>query len=93
MGREEQIINERLRKIKELREKGINPYPNRYDKKQDCLECLKSKLNSNVKTAGRLMTKRNLGKIAFAKIRDDTESIQIVLQDGKTPEKSFEFFK
>ena len=32
MGREEQIISERMRKIIELRKAGIEPYPNRYDK-------------------------------------------------------------
>ena len=34
MGREDQIIKERLRKLKELREIGINPYPDKFDKKQ-----------------------------------------------------------
>ena len=56
MGREDQIIQERLRKLKELIARGINPYPNKYDKKQNCLECSKSKIGSKVKTAGRLNT-------------------------------------
>ena len=30
MGREEQIIENRIRKIKELREQGINPYPSKF---------------------------------------------------------------
>lgn len=93
MGREEQIINERLRKLKEIREKGINPYPNKYDKKQTCEDCLKAKINTKVKTAGRLMTKRDLGKIAFAKLRDGTGEIQIVLQDKETPDEKRKFFK
>jgi lysyl-tRNA synthetase, class II len=93
MGREEQIINERLRKLKELREKEIEPYPNSFDKKQSCLECSKSKINAKVKTAGRLMTKRELGKIAFCVLKDQSGKVQIVLQEGKTPEKEKEFFK
>ena len=51
MSREEQIINERLRKLKELREEGINPYPEKFDKKQNISECLKTKINGKVKTA------------------------------------------
>jgi len=39
------------------------------------------------------MTKRNLGKIAFAKLQDNKGQIQLVLQRGKTPEKAFELFK
>jgi lysyl-tRNA synthetase class 2 len=93
MGREEQIINERVKKLEEIKKENINPYPDKYDKKQTCLECVESKIKSKVKTAGRLMTKRDLGKIAFCVLRDGTGKIQIVLQDGETPDKVREFFK
>jgi lysyl-tRNA synthetase class 2 len=92
MGREEQIINERLRKLEELRKEGINPYPHNFDKKLSTKECLK-KVDASVKTAGRVMTKRDLGNIAFAKLRDDSGEIQLVLQKGETPEKARDFFK
>jgi len=36
-----------------------------------------------------LMTKRDFGKISFASLQDDSGKIQIVLQDGKTPQKNF----
>lgn len=93
MGREEQIINERLKKIKELEESEVNPYPDKFDKKNSVAECLKTKLGAKIKTAGRLISKRDLGKISFAKLRDGTGDIQLVLQEGKTPEKIFDFFK
>ena len=93
MGREEQIVQERLRKLSELRVNGINPYPDKFDKKQNCAECLSSKIGSKVKTAGRLMTKRDLGKIAFCVLKDESEKIQLVLQDGETPQKEKDFFK
>ncbi len=92
-GREKQIINERLRKIKELREQNINPYPNKFDKKDNCEECLNSKIGIEVKTAGRIMTKRVLGKISFAKLRDGFGEIQLVFQNEKTPEKVINLFK
>ena len=93
MGREEQIVQERLRKLSELRVNGINPYPDKFDKKQNCAECLSAKIGSKVKTAGRLMTKRDLGKIAFCVLKDESEKIQLVLQDGETPQKEKDFFK
>jgi len=93
MSREGQIIAERLKKIGELKKEGINPYPNKFEKKNSIGECLKGKIGTKVKTAGRLITKRELGKIAFAKLRDATGEIQIVFQDEKTPEKIFSFFK
>lgn len=93
MSREEQIVNERLRKIKELRKQGINPYPQKFEKQQNIFECAKLKIGAPVKTAGRLMTKREMGNISFANVRDGFGIMQIVLQKGETPEKVFGFFK
>src|SRR3989344_6031971 len=93
MSREEQITNERIRKLNEIRKAGINPYPNKFDKEQTCAECLKKKIGNKVKTAGRLMTKRDIGKIVFCNLRDQTGDIQIVLQDSETPKKTMDFFK
>ena len=92
MGREEQITDERKRKLEQLRKAEINPYPTRFDKKHTCLQALKSKLGAKVITAGRLIRKRNLGKITFCVLRDETSDIQIVFQAGETPKKTFEFF-
>ena len=75
MGREEQIINERKRKIAELQKQGIDPYPAKSDKKQTAEECSKVKIGTSVKTAGRLVTKRDLGKIAFANLQDSSGKI------------------
>ena len=93
MGREEQIINERIKKIEELKKDKINPYPSKFEKKESTSECLKAKLGTKVKTAGRLISKRDLGKIAFSKLRDVSGDIQIVFQDGNTNDKVFSFFK
>ncbi|MEK6757543.1 MAG: OB-fold nucleic acid binding domain-containing protein, partial [Nanoarchaeota archaeon] len=93
MSREDQITNERVRKLEELKSQGINPYPSKFDKKNSCEECLKEKIGAKVKTAGRVMIKRDLGKISFATLKDGSGNIQIVLQDGQTPEKIMKLFK
>ncbi len=93
MGREEQIIQERVRKLEELRKQGINPYPNKFDKKNSIVDCVKSKLKTKVKTAGRLMTKRDLGRISFSSLQDQSGRIQLVVQEGETPDKVKKFFK
>ena len=93
MGREDQIIKERIRKIKELKRQGINPFPNGFDKKHTILQSLKSKIGAKVKTAGRLMTKRDIGKIIFSNLRDDSGDAQLVFQEGKTPTNIKDFFK
>jgi len=101
MGREDQIIQERLRKIKELKESGINPYPYRYTVEnnsndlQEKYKELKKEIKSKgkAKIAGRLMSFRDLGKISFGVLRDAHGEIQIMLQDKETPEKIRKFVK
>ena len=92
MGREEEIIKERERKIQELKELGVNPYAYKFEKKNLVKDCLRAKLNAGVKTAGRIMTKREIGKIIFSDLMDFTGRIQLVFQAGKTGKKDFGFF-
>jgi lysyl-tRNA synthetase, class II len=101
MGREKQIIDNRLRKIKELRELNINPYPYNFDKKNSTQELQKKYLDLKnnevtkdiVLIAGRIIVKRDLGKISFATLRDGEGNIQVISQQGETSEKQREFFK
>lgn len=101
MGREEQIIEERIKRLNELKKNGINPYPNKYIIKQLAAQ-LQNKYSAlkpeehtkdTVSIAGRLMTIRDLGKIAFGVLQDGSGRIQVVLQDKDTPDKVLEFFK
>ena len=93
MGREEEIIKEREKKISELWKKGVNPYPSKFDKKDSVEKALKSKIGTKIKTAGRVMTKREIGKIIFSDLQDFSGKIQMVLQDKETPAKDFDLFK
>ena len=92
MGREEEIIKERRKKIEDLKNQKINPYAYSFDKKNLIGDCLNAKIGDKVKTAGRVMTKREIGKIIFSDIMDFTGRIQLVFQDKETPRKDFEFF-
>jgi len=101
MGREDEIIEQRKRKIEELKKAKIEPYAYRFDKKDNSSDIQNkySKLKpdertkDNVKTAGRVMTIRDLGNLAFSTIQDGSGKVQIVLQKEETSEKVFDFFK
>ncbi|MBU3907423.1 MAG: lysine--tRNA ligase [Nanoarchaeota archaeon] len=93
MGREEEMIKERGRKIDELVKQKISLYPNKFDKEDSIATCLKSKMGKKVKTAGRILSKRDIGRIIFCDLQDDGGKIQIVFQDKETPEKQKEFFR
>jgi lysyl-tRNA synthetase class 2 len=104
MGREDEIIAERKRKIDELRKNKINPYPHRFgflENKSwsaDVQEKYSNLKNEEISkdeavVAGRVMFLRSFGKLAFAKIQDLKGTIQVVLQTEKTPEKIMKFFE
>lgn len=103
-GREKQIVDERKKKISELRKSGINPFPNKFEYREtrtwsgDVLEKY-SKLKKegrsgdDVAVCGRVMTKRSFGKLAFCKMQDVKGFIQIVMQKGESPEDVEKLFK
>jgi len=103
-GREKQIVNERIKKVNELKEMGINPYSHKfvgYENKIHSNELIEkySKLNleeiSNKSelVAGRIMSKRSFGKLAFCQLQDLSGEIQLVFQKGETPEIAMNIFK
>ncbi|MEK6848658.1 MAG: amino acid--tRNA ligase-related protein, partial [Nanoarchaeota archaeon] len=101
MSRQDEIIKDRMKKIEQLRKIGINPYPHKFNRTHTSAEIKKEfseiKTDSTTKNkasiAGRLMIIRDIGKIIFAKLRDGSGDIQIVLQEGKTSGKEFDFFR
>ncbi len=101
MSRQDEIVKERVKKLKELRSQGINPYPTRYDVKdfssdlQKKYEKLKPEASTkdSAKIAGRLISVRDMGKIVFGVLQDGPGKIQFVIQEKETPEKVADFFK
>ncbi|MBU4086467.1 MAG: lysine--tRNA ligase, partial [Nanoarchaeota archaeon] len=101
MGREEEILKERLRKIEELRKVGINPFPYYYNQENHAAELQEkykklkneSRTKDNVKVAGRVIVIRDIGKLAFISLQDGSGKIQVQIQQELTPEKEFDFFK
>ncbi|HOJ49322.1 MAG TPA: lysine--tRNA ligase [Spirochaetota bacterium] len=85
----ENISNERdirIEKVKELKEKGINPYPNLYKYTDNSSEIKDrfEKYNTSFKVniAGRVMLKRVFGKALFMTLRDFKGDIQIYGQSS-----------
>ena len=85
--------DERLRKLSEIKERGIDPYPaksNRDTKIGHILENFDELNGQTVTIAGRIMAIRSFGKLAFIKIRDFSGEIQIFMKkDEETPEGTF----
>lgn len=78
--------DERLRKLADLKELGFNPYPadsHRSHNAGDVKETFEALEGQTVTIAGRIMSIRKFGKLAFIVLRDQTGEIQLFIQDGK----------
>lgn len=79
--------DERLRKLAELKELDINPYPahsNRNTKISDILEHFDQYDQKTVIIAGRIVAIRSFGKLAFVKLRDYFGEVQLFMkQEGE----------
>jgi len=97
----EHIIQLRKQKAEDFVSSGINPYPSKYalDKNNSDIQkdfvFLKQGQISNVKvrTAGRVMTYRNMGKVAFVDIKDGYAKIQIYVREDKIGRYQYRLFK
>ena len=77
--------NERLKKLDEIRERGINPYPSkshRDTKIAAILNDFDAYKGKTVTIAGRITAIRSFGKLAFIKIRDYTGEVQLFIKDN-----------
>lgn len=77
---------ERLRKLNSLRQLGVNPYPAKVSRTHHISEFINNFddfTQSNVSLAGRIISIRSFGKLAFIKLRDGSGEVQLYLQqDG-----------
>ena len=97
---ENHLIEERKKKLKELKKSGIN-YPNSFRRSnlsisliEDYSELSKEELtekNISVSVAGRIMLRRVMGKASFSTIQDMTGRIQLYLRQDAID--NYELFK
>lgn len=87
-----ELRDERLRKLEELKQLGINPYPakaNRSHVANDVVNGFDELQGQEVTIAGRITNIRKFGKIAFIVLKDASGSLQLFLgADKVAPLKS-----
>ena len=93
----------RIEKLEKLKEKGVAPFGQKFDVK-DKIADLKAKyaekskeeLEENVvmaTVAGRIITKRDMGKIAFCNLQDRDGNMQIYIRKDTIGEEAYSVFK
>ncbi|MFA6593979.1 MAG: lysine--tRNA ligase [Candidatus Buchananbacteria bacterium] len=83
----------RLKRLEEIRNSGVDPYPEKFDKRQSLAEAKAGKEGTKVQTAGRILTIRSMGKIAFCHLTDWSGKCQAVLNVTEIGEEKFKWFK
>ena len=81
---------DRMKKIQDLKDAGVIPYANHFNGKQniadireqesqvkDAAILMSDGAEKTFKTAGRIVLSRGMGKLLFAKIRDNSADIQV----------------
>jgi len=91
------VHEQRLLKLKRLRERGIDPYPPRMERTHTAAEALRAFKQGDskapVRVVGRLMSIRAVGKATFAHIVDGSGRIQIYLRQDTIGEEQYEHFR
>lgn len=90
------LIVQRIEKVKALRSKGINPYPIRFKRTHTAAqikETFAEGTELQVRAAGRIKSKRVMGKASFAHIEDASGLIQVYARLDKLGEETYELFK
>ena len=83
MDNENDLWRVRLDKLDILRQGGIEPYADRYERTHKALEIIdqfEQLQEQEVRVAGRMMSKRDQGKVIFAHIQDFSGRVQIYIR-------------
>jgi lysyl-tRNA synthetase class 2 len=86
----------RLHKSLELRERGVDPYPPRSARThaaRQVVETLDELAGRSVTVAGRLRTRRDMGKTVFADLEDGSGRLQLMFRTNVLGAESVEFVK
>ncbi|HTD66001.1 MAG TPA: lysine--tRNA ligase [Candidatus Limnocylindria bacterium] len=96
---ENSLIKERRDKLAKLREKGIDPFKNKFTPDHTCDDA-RSKFDkgeipegTKVSVAGRITAHRDMGKSIFIDVRDQSGRVQIYAQKQALGDEQFDIFK
>ena len=91
------LMKIRKEKLEELQKEGKNPFDitkyDRTDYAKEIVENFKEDEERTVSVAGRIMTKRVMGKASFFNLQDETGKIQVYISLNDVEDKYLEFKK
>ena len=82
----------RLAKLASLIEAGNPSFPAHSEKQHTVAEAILSAEGSTVITAGRIMSKREIGKLTFCRLQDASGTIQLVFKQDDMDKEQYKLF-
>lgn len=97
MQEESGVVSQRRKKLSELRQMGVEPYPHRFERSHSVEEVLRDfeslgAEDREVVVAGRLKSIRGHGKVGFADLQDGSATIQIYVKRDAVGEKLYALY-
>ncbi len=96
MSQKEDLIQSRYDKLKELYDKGCDPYRGEkisiQNKSREIIDQFPSTDNKKVTVGGRIVSKREHGKATFAHVQDSEGQIQVYLNVNGVGEEAYGIF-
>jgi lysyl-tRNA synthetase class 2 len=82
----------RLEHLEAIRGAGVEPYPAKSTRTHTLEEAKNAPEETKVVVAGRLMTRRDMGKLTFANLQDASGKLQIVFSEKELSKEDYKFF-
>lgn len=97
-SRLERITEQRLDSLNRIRARGIDPYPHSYHPSHTVREAIalfeqQGERSQDISLAGRIMSRRSIGKMSFLDIRDGSGKIQLSLRYDLLGKEKYEFLQ
>ena len=85
--------NDRLKKLEALKEKSMSVFAERFERTHSLERAFSEKEGKKVVVAGRIMTMREMGKLAFVHLQDQSRKMQIVFELEHLGEEKFKLLR
>ena len=93
MANVKELMSARNEKLQKIENYGIHPHPERYETTHEIGDARKLEDGTkDVSIAGRVMSKRKMGKISFIDLSDITGHIQLVIKRDDLGEEEYKKF-
>ncbi|OQA91995.1 MAG: Lysine--tRNA ligase [Elusimicrobia bacterium ADurb.Bin231] len=90
---DQEIFAQRLEKITQLKQLGIDSYPIKFKADYTAEKILKELPTEKISAAGRIIALRKMGKAAFVHLLDSTGKIQIYVKQDNVGQENYDVFR